>query len=89
MATRKAKHPVTGDIVDAPLVKIMEVENHPIILKLGDGTVARIKLDIYEAMRIPDAWDGDSNPIYHFRWNAGISVLESPDRLRKDADTAP
>jgi len=86
MATRRTKNPVTGGFVDATLVEITEVENRPIILKLGDGTVARIKLDIYEATRIPDEWDGDGNPIYYFRWNAGIAVLESPDNLRRDTD---
>ena len=42
MATRRIKNHLTGELVDADLVEITEIENKPIIVGLDDGSRVRI-----------------------------------------------
>ncbi|MCY4223921.1 MAG: hypothetical protein OXF06_03695 [Bacteroidetes bacterium] len=50
MATRRIKDPITGQLTEAQIVEINEEENNAIILKLEDGAVLRLKIDIAQVV---------------------------------------
>ena len=82
MATRRIKNHLTGELVDADLVEITEIDSKPIIIGLEDGSKVRINFDIFQATRIPNIWDNEGHPVYNFRWGTTVAVLESPDELK-------
>ena len=82
MATRRIKNHLTGEVVDAELVEIVDSENTPTIVTLKDGSKIRINMDIYQAARFPNSWDNEGNPAYNVRWGMSIVVLDAPDELR-------
>ena len=66
MATRRIKNYLTGELVDADLVEITEIENKPIIVSLDDGSKVRVRLDVFQAARFPNSWDNEGYPLYIF-----------------------
>ena len=50
---------------------------------LEDGTKLRVKANVLSAIRLKDVWDQEGNPTYVVKSNATISLLSSPEVLRK------
>ena len=83
MATRKLPNPTTGKLVEATVVDIEEIREKPITIHLSDGTVLRLRADVVEVCRFEGEWDRDGHPLYNVRSGNILSVLESPEDLRK------
>ena len=82
----RVKHPATGEEVDTDVVDIEDIRERPTLVKLADGTVLRIKLDVVDVSRFDGLWASDGNPVYNVRTGSVISVLEAPDNLKKPGD---
>ena len=80
MATRRIKNPVTGELIEAQIVEIDEEENNAIILKLKDGAVLRLKIDIAQVVLIPSL-DPLGEPMYRVQSSNSLSVLDIPSDL--------
>ena len=83
MAERKLKNPSTGETIHAETVDIEEITEKPIIIKLADGTVLRIRVDVVEVVRFKDQWDQDGHPVYNMKSGTLLAVLDSPEHLQK------
>ncbi len=83
MATRRIKDPITGDLIEAEIVEIDEEENNAIILKLEDGAVLRLKIDIAQVVLTPNP-DPHGEPIYRVQSNNSLSVIDLPTNLRSE-----
>ena len=83
MAKRTVRDPRTGDPVEGEVVKVKSVDDPPIIVTLEDGSVLRLRMDIYEAVRIPDGYDADGSPLYQLRHSGMLSVVQAPPELRQ------
>ena len=79
----KIQNPTDGKIVDAIHVDIKESSELSNKITLKDGTILDIKLVISRVARVPDQWDIDGNPFYIVKHSNIITVLNSPDNLRK------
>lgn len=77
MAERKMKHPTTGEMHDVEIVEIEEIIEKPMKIKLADGTVLRIRVDVVEVAKFKGERALDGHPIYNVRSGTIISVLES------------
>ena len=84
METRSIRNPVTGDLEDALVVDIDEVENRPIIISLCDGSRIRVTFDIFEATRLPSGQDSQGYPLYYLRWANSIVVLNGPSEPSRE-----
>ena len=76
---RKLRNPASGDMEDASVVDIVNVESSPIVVSLADGARLRVALDVFEAARFQSGTDGYGNPLYHLRWGSSIVVVDGPD----------
>jgi hypothetical protein len=81
MPTRKLRNPVTGDLEDALVVEIDDIESRPIIVSLSDGSRIRVTFDIFEANRFPSGQDDQGYPLYYLRWANSIVVLDGPNEV--------
>ena len=77
MAERKLKHPTTGEMHDVEMVEIEEIIEKPMKIRLADGTVLRIRVDVVEVARFKGQPGSDGHPIYNVRSGTIITVLES------------
>jgi len=75
MDTRRIKNPQTGEFIDIPIVKILEEENHPVIIKLEDGSTLQAKLDISQVALLPGLGT-TGEPIYFVQNSVTFSVLD-------------
>ena len=82
--TIKIHNPITNQIVDAIPVDIEEVPQRSNKIVLKDGTTLEIQTIISRVARVPNQWDNDGNPLYIIKNSNAITVLNSPDNLRKD-----
>ena len=83
MATRRAKHPKTGEIVDAVVVEIDEISDRPVKIILDDGSTLRLKTDVIEVVRFEGSWDEEGNPLYSVKSASFMTVLESSEQLKQ------
>ena len=81
----ETQEPSTGEMVDADVIEIVEIDDPPVRIVLADGTILRLKTDVIEVTRFNDEWDQDGNPLYTVRSGNIVGVLESPEDLRKNA----
>lgn len=79
----KVLNPKTGEFVEGDLVEILDSHDMSHNLELTDGTILHSKLVVSRIVRIPDQYDQDGNPVYSIQHNNLISVIRSPDNLRK------
>lgn len=77
MVERKMKHPTTGEMHDVEIVEIEEIIEKPMKIKLADGTILRIRVDVVEVAKFKGERALDGHPIYNVRSGTIISVLES------------
>ena len=83
MATRKLRSPTTGKIVEATVVEFEEISGQPVILRLADGSVLRLKTDVIEVARFEGERDNEGHPLYNVRSGNILVILESQDSLEK------
>ena len=79
MATRRLPSPVTGKLVEATVVDIVEIEDKPIMIRLADGSLLRLKVDVVEVVRFEER-DKEGNPFYNVRSGNSMIVLESGEK---------
>jgi hypothetical protein len=89
MASRKTRSPTTGAMVEAEVVEIKNISDSAIRIELADGSLLRLKIDIAEVVRLNGEWDPDGYPRYSMKSGHLMSVLDSPENLRKGADKEP
>ena len=77
MVERKMKHPTTGEMHDVEIVEIEEIIEKPMKIKLADGTVLRIRVDVVEVAKFKGDRGLDGHPIYNVRSGTINTVLES------------
>jgi len=77
MAERKMKHPTTGEMHDVEIVEIEEIIEKPMKIRLADGSVLRIRVDVVEIAKFKGERGPDGHPIYNVRSGTIISVLDS------------
>ena len=77
MAERKMKHPQQGEMHDVEMVEIEEIIEKPMKIRLADGTLLRIKVDVVEVSKFKGERGPDGHPIYNVRSGTIITVLES------------
>ena len=78
MRTRRIKDPKTDESVEVKVVEIESEENRPIRVRLKDGALLRIRLDVIEIARVLDRYDAEGNPVYVIRSAKTHYVLEPP-----------
>jgi hypothetical protein len=85
MAERKTKVKLvpSGQEVDAFEVPVEESTERWSELKLEDGTILRVKINVIAIHRVPEMWDPQGNPFYVLNMAPVIAILESPERLRR------
>ena len=52
-------------------------------VRLEDGTTLKMMTSAIEVMRVMNCWIDNGNPVYLVHHQTVISVIRSPDRLKK------
>jgi hypothetical protein len=73
----------TGQIADGVEVPIEESNERWSEIKLGDGTIVRVKLSIVSVVRVPGQYDQVGNPMYIMNMTPTIAIFSVPEDLRK------
>ena len=91
MPEKKIKMPIpdptkpgTFMVVDGNEVPITESTERWTELRLEDGTVIRVKPNVLSAVRLDGRYDQDGNPMYAIRGSQTMTIVSTPDHLRKD-----
>lgn len=79
MITRRIRHPLSGELVDAEMVEIEKEDNEAIILRLKDGAVLRLRTDIAQVVRVVGFANTDGDPIYRVTSNNVVTLLKPPN----------
>jgi len=82
MPTRTLPSPTTGKSVEAEVIDIEEIRDKPIMVRLADGSILRLRMDIAEVVRFKDEWDKEGHPVYNVKTANIVIVSESPDNLK-------
>ena len=77
MSNQQIKHPATGKMQDADIVEIVEIIEKPMKVKLEDGSILRIKVDVIEVARFKGPNGPDGHPIYSVKSGTMVAVVES------------
>ena len=88
MPEKKTKAQIPGlGLVQGVEVGVAESTERWTEIKLEDGSVIRLKSVIVGALRVDGQYDAEGNPVYSLKVNPVMSVVSSPDHLRKPADS--
>ena len=83
MAERKTRVMHNGKMVDGFDVPVTESSERWSEFTLEDGTIIRVKVNLIAAVRIPDEFDAQGNPIYVINAGPTIGVLPTDTNLMK------
>ncbi len=72
---------MTGELIKGQVLNIIEENNSAIILKMEDGAVLRLKVNIAQVVRFPNPTHSGGEPIYHIQSNNSFSLLDLPTDL--------
>ena len=72
-----------GNLVEGISVGVVESTERFSEVRLEDGTTIRTKLSVFDAVRIDGQWDKEGNPVYVVKSHNIVTVVESPERLKK------
>ena len=50
MSTRRIRHPISEEFIDAEMIEIEKEDNEAIIIHLKDGAILRLKMDIAQVV---------------------------------------
>ena len=78
MPTRKIRNPKTGEIEDTDVVEVIGEDNKPVMLRLADGAVLRLKVDVAEVARVPNAYNAGGEPLYLVKSSNSMALIEPP-----------
>ena len=70
-------------MVDGSEVPIIESTERWTELRLEDGTILRVKPNVLSAVRIDDNYDQDGNPLYAIKGSQTMTIVSTPEHLRK------
>ena len=83
---KRSKVQIPGiGLVDVIDVAVSESTERWTDVKLEDGTEIRLKTVIIGAARVENQYDPEGNPLYQIRANQLMTVVSTPDHLRKNA----
>ena len=74
---------IDGRLVDGLDVPVIESTERWTEIKLEDGSVLRVKPSVLSAIRIPDQWDPEGNPMYALKAANAMIVAEAPEHLKR------
>lgn len=86
MAEKRIKVPFpppSGPMVDASEVQVLESHDRWTEITLEDGTIMRVKPNVMSAIRLDGQYDGEGNPMYGLKAVPIMTIVSSPERLRK------
>jgi hypothetical protein len=66
--------------IDVPIAKSTEYWSE---FELEDGTVLRVKVSVLGAVRIPNQYDQEGNPVYVLKNGQVTNVVKVPPDLKK------
>ncbi|MCY4673696.1 MAG: hypothetical protein OXD43_08045 [Bacteroidetes bacterium] len=69
--------PITGKVIEAEVVEITKEDNNAIILKMADGAILRLKMDVAEVVRFPSL-NAIDETTYAVRSNTSVTLLDPP-----------
>lgn len=74
---------VGGKLMPGTATKVVAIQAEPWTeYLLDDGTVLRLKLSLFEATRVDDAYEADGTPVYITKWGV-LQHSQSPDSLKR------
>ncbi len=73
MITRKLESPDGEGVIEAEVVEIEEIIDRPAIVKLSDGAILRLRMDVIEVCR---ANDSSGQRRYHVETGTLVSVVK-------------
>ena len=82
MSTRTRRDPRTGQMVECEILDIASIDDPPIVITLKDGTILRLRMDIFEVLRIPGGYDNEGNPLFQTRHAGLMSVVYAPPETK-------
>lgn len=74
-----------GKIVSGPDVRINEQTERWSDVTLDDGTVLRVKPNVFSVVRVDGEYDTDDNPLYAIRTNIVMTVASVLPHMKKGA----
>ena len=80
---RKKVRDQNGNLVEGAFVEVVESTERFSKVRLEDGTTIRTKMSVFDAVRIDGRWDNEGNPIYVVKSQNVVTVVESPERLKR------
>jgi hypothetical protein len=75
--------PPDGRMVDGFEVPVLESTERWTEVKLEDGSILRIKPSVISAVRVPEQFDNDGNPMYALKATNQMVVAEAPEHLKR------
>ena len=76
--------PVTNEFVEGVYIKAINIPDLSDTINLDDGTILDFKVSINRITRISNRWDIDGNPFYLVQSGNSITIVNSPEHLRKE-----
>jgi hypothetical protein len=84
MAERPTKVTLPGgQVADAFEVPVEESIERWSELKLEDGSILRVKINVITVTRVQGMWDAQGNPFYAVNAAPVMAVVDAPENLRK------
>jgi hypothetical protein len=86
MAERKVKIPFptpTSPLRDGVEVGVKEATERWSEVTLEDGSVLRLKTNVFAAIRVEGEFDPEGNPIYALKAGQVLMIASAPDDLKK------
>lgn len=80
---RKQVRDATGNVVEGVEVGVAESLERFSDVTLEDGTSIKTKLSVIIAVRVDDQWDDEGNPIYIVKSQNILTVIDSPEHLKR------
>ena len=73
----------SGKTHEGTVVPVLESSERFSDVRLGDGTLIRIKASVVEALRAEGEYDQDGNPVYIIQSTNIVRISEVPDGLKR------
>lgn len=72
-----------GQIVNGFDVPVNQTTERWTDVDLEDGTTLRIKTTVLSVIRQKDQWDPEGNPVYIIKSVPALTIVSSPDKLKR------
>jgi hypothetical protein len=72
-----------GKLTPGTATKVVAIQAEPWTeYLLDDGTILRLKVMLFEATRVDDAYEQDGTPVYAAKWGV-VQHAQAPDSLKR------